>query len=189
MRASPDNRSPVARRILQHHQRGDQPVARRGVIQENDVTGLLATQDGPALLHFLQHITVADSGAHQADPLPGHAALQAQVAHHRADQHTTRQASLRVQVAGGNGQYVVAVHHPSGLIRQHQPIGVTVEGKTQVRAVVNNRLRHHLGMGGAAAGVDVAAVRLAIQRDHVRAQLAEERRRKGRDRPVRTIDH
>ena len=75
-----------------------------------------------------------------------------------------------------------------GLVREQQAIGVAVKGQARVRAHFAHRPRHHLGMGGPAAGIDIDAVRRAVEREHLRAQIAEERRGDVGDRAVRAID-
>ena len=50
----------------QHLQGGDKAVARRGVIRQDDVAGRLAAQIVAVLAHLLEHVAVADLGAHAA---------------------------------------------------------------------------------------------------------------------------
>ena len=52
-----------------HLQPGDQPVAGRRMIGEDDVARLLAADVAAALAHLLEHIAVADLGAEQLEAL------------------------------------------------------------------------------------------------------------------------
>ena len=54
----------------QHLQRGDEAVARGGVVRQDDVAGLLAAEVVAVLAHLLEHVAVADRGAGKRDAEP-----------------------------------------------------------------------------------------------------------------------
>ena len=70
----------------QHLQGGNQPIAGRGVVAENDVPGLLAAEIAADSAHLLDHIAVADRCAMKPDALAGETALEAQIGHYRRHQ-------------------------------------------------------------------------------------------------------
>ena len=49
----------------QHLQRRDQAVAGGRVVRQDDVAGLLAADVVAVLAHVLEHVAVADRGAHE----------------------------------------------------------------------------------------------------------------------------
>ena len=72
---------------------------------------------------------------------------------------------------------------------RQQPVGVAVEGQPQVGPVLDHRAGQGLGGGRPAAVVDVGAVGLAADGDHLGTQPLEDRGRQGRGRSVGAVDH
>ena len=68
-----------------HLERGEQAVAGGGVVQENDVAGLLAAQIRAAAQHLLEHVAVAHGHAHERKTLARQHTLQAEIGHGGAD--------------------------------------------------------------------------------------------------------
>jgi hypothetical protein len=56
---------------------GDEPVPCRRVIRHDDMAGLLAAEIEAVGAHMLQHIAVADGGAHEAEPEAAQITLKA----------------------------------------------------------------------------------------------------------------
>jgi len=51
-----------------HFDRGQEAVAGRAIVEENDVTGLLATKIIARFEHFFEHVAVTDRSARERNP-------------------------------------------------------------------------------------------------------------------------
>ena len=151
--------------------------------------GLLATQVVSPLDHLLDHVTVADGGLDHlaADAL--HGDVEPHVAHHGGHQGVVLQGPLLDHFRGADRHDPVAVHHVAVLVHEDDPIRVAVQGDTEIGAVLLDRLAHHLGVQRAALGVDVGAVGLDPDRDHLGAQFLEDCRGHLVGRPVGAVQH
>ena len=65
-------------------------VARRGVVEEDEVAGLLAAEVVAARAHRLDDVAIADLRAHELAAHLRHRALEPEVAHHRGDDGALR---------------------------------------------------------------------------------------------------
>ena len=63
------------------------------------------------------------------------------------------------------------------LVGDDQPVGIAVEGQAEIGAVHDHLLAHHRGGDGAAIAVDVGAVGLDGDRNHLGAELPQHGRR------------
>ena len=63
------------------------------------------------------------------------------------------------------------------LVGDDQPVGIPVQGQAQMGAMDDHLLAHHRRGGGAAIAVDVGAVGLDGDRDHLGAEFGKHRRR------------
>ena len=164
-------RPPLSLHHREHVERRGDAVAGRHVVEEDEVARLLAAEVVAAAAHLLDDVTIPDRGAHDPPLHRRERALEADVRHHRRDHRPLRERALADEVAADERHDRVAVHHPPLLVREDHPVGVAVEGEPEVRAVLEDRARHPLGVERAAAVVDVLAVRLDAERDHLRAEL------------------
>ena len=74
-------RLPAAQTRLQNLQSGDDAVARRVLVQCQQVTRTFATQHPAALLQLLEHIAVANLGTHQLNPFSLQGKLHCHIGH------------------------------------------------------------------------------------------------------------
>ena len=79
--------------------------------------------------------------------------------------------------AGGQGDQLVAVVDAAGAVDGEHAVAVAVEGEADLRLGGGDPLGQRLDVGGAAAGVDVAAVGLDPDRLDLGAEALEDRRR------------
>ena len=79
--------------------------------------------------------------------------------------------------------------HAPLLVDEDHAVGVSVERDPEVRLVAEHGLRHRLRVDRAAAVVDVLAVGIHAERDHLRPQLLEDVRRDVVRGAVRTVHH
>ena len=68
--------APIAEDDIEHTQAGEQPVARRGEIAYNDVTGLLTAEHEVVLFERVEHVAVADRRLDHVEPMVGKRAPQ-----------------------------------------------------------------------------------------------------------------
>jgi len=69
----------------QELQGGNESVAGRAMIQEDNVAGLLAAEIKPFLSHVFEYIAIADGGARKRKPESFEIAFEAEVRHERRD--------------------------------------------------------------------------------------------------------
>ena len=154
-----------------------QAVARGGMVDHDEVAGLLAAEIVAVGAHALEHVAVADRRAHEAELALVEIALEAEVGHHRGDDAAADQPAVLRPAIGDGRHELVAVDHLAVLADQHDAVGVAIERDADVGAVHHDTFLQHLRMGRAALGVDVEAVGRHRHRDHLGAQLPQHRRR------------
>ena len=139
-------------------ERGHDPVARGGVLEQDDVAALLAAQDRSRHLHPLEDVLVADGGPDDvaAGRLDGR--LESAVREHRHDEAAAGQCPTGQAVEGQDAQDLVAVDDPPARIDRDQPVGVAVERETDIRAGRDDGLGQGRRSRRARPDVDVAAV-------------------------------
>ncbi len=149
---------------------------------------LLAAQVDLLAQHRLDHVAVADVGPHQPDPLRLERPLHAEVAHDRADHRVGAERPAPLHVERAHRQDLIAVDDLAALVDQDHPVGVAVDRDADVRAVLARDFGDVLRVGRAAALVDVGAVGLVPDCDHLGAELLEHGGRDLVGRPVRAVD-
>ena len=102
---------------------------------------------------------------------------------------SSRKRAAGVQVAGADGDDVVAVDDGAGVVDGDQPVGVAVEGQPGVGPFGHDREPEVLRMGGAAAIVDVAAIGVVVDDDDVGAEALERGRRHLAGGAVGAVEH
>ena len=88
----------------------------------------------PFCAHHLKHITVADLGAEQLEPLPGEIAFEPEIGHHRRGHAAAAQLAARRQLAADQRHELVAIDGLALLVDDDQPVGVAIEGDADVGA-------------------------------------------------------
>ena len=167
---------------------GEQPVAGRGEVAEDDVAALLAAQRVAAGGERLEHVAVADGGLDDLDAGRLHAEPEAEVRHHGHHHGAVAQQPGGVAVDGEDADDVVAVDEPAGVVDGEQPVGVAVEGQPEVGAVLDDGGRQRRRVGGPAAGVDVAPVGGVVDGDDVGAGERQQRTGQRAGRAVGGVD-
>ena len=117
----------------QHLQGRHEPVARGGIVGQDDVPGLLAADVEAVLAHVLQHVAVADRGAHHRQAEPLDVAFEPEVRHHRGDEAALAEPPVLHPALGDDGHQLVAVDDLALLVHHQQPVGVAVERDADVR--------------------------------------------------------
>ena len=90
-------------------QRGEQPVAGRGVGEEDQVPALLPAEAEAVGAQGLQHVAVADGGGLHRDPGVTHRVVEAEVAHDGGDHGVVLELPALVQRQRADGEDRVAV--------------------------------------------------------------------------------
>ncbi len=136
----------------------------------------------------LVHIAVADLDPQERQLQRGQGLFQPVVGHQRAD-HRPAQAAAGLPAAGQHVQQVVAVDRVALVVGHQHAVAVAVEGDAQLRAMLAHVAGEVVDVHRADPGVDVESVWRGADRDHLRAQLAEQQRRNVVGRAVRAVQH
>jgi hypothetical protein len=159
----------------EHLEPGQQAVAGGVVVEKDDVTALLAPQVVSLGAHLLDDVAVSDRGPDQlhVDLLEG--SLQSQVAHHRRHHRASLEAAPLDQILGTEREHGITVDDLAVLARHHAAVGIAVQRDPHVTAQLPHLGRELLGIEGAAFLVDVASVGIHADREHLGAELLEDR--------------
>ena len=163
-------------------QRGGQPVAGHVAVEADQMTGLLAAQDGVLPPKRLEHVAVADVRGDDADPVVGHQPVEAEVGHHGDNDR------VDLKVEREDREDLVAVDDPAVAVHGEHAVAVSVEGHAEIRAGRDDLPLQEAEVGGAAADVDVRPVRLVRKRQDLGAKPLERGRGDPRVRAVRAVD-
>src|SRR5205085_5674074 len=134
---------------------GEDPIARRRELPEDDVARRLAAELGLPPLQLLPDVAVADLRADEPDAIAGERRFEAAVRHDRADDELRVELPVLREVPGREGEDEVAVEDGAGAVDGHDAVAVTVEGEADVGLVLDDRPLEGGGSGGAAAEIDV----------------------------------
>ena len=148
----------------------------------------LAAQEPAFVLQGLEHVTVADFGAHELHPALAQGQLHGHVGHERTD-HTRHLGTAVQAVRGHDVEQLIAVEQTAFGVDDLQAVGVAVERNAHVCTMFGHGLDQGLGVGGAHAFVDVQTVGSATDFDDLSAQLVEHGRGNLVGRAVGTVDH
>ena len=80
-------------------------------VAEDDMAGLLSTQDGSGLLHLFENMIIADVGAQHLDPDFAEGNFQAHVRHGRRDYGGSLEDAALLHVARGQKEHGIAIDH------------------------------------------------------------------------------
>ena len=142
------------------------------------MSGLLAADGIVARHHFLQNMPVPYCRADQIDPFTAAEFMQAEIRHHRGHHSVIGQLSAAAQFHTAHGHDLISVNGMPLFIHQQTTVRITVESDAKL---ILSRHRHGgklFKMRGAAAIVDVDAVRVNVDEiRHYRQPLKEIRSR------------
>ena len=167
---------------------GDDPVARRRVLEDDDVAALLAAEGRAGHLHPLEDVLVADRGPDDLATGGLDRGLQAAVRQDGHDQAAARQLAAGQPVEGQDPEDLVAVDDAPVRIDRDEPVRIAVEGEADVGAVTDDGLRQRGRIGGPATDVDVDPVRIGVDHLDGRAGRLEDGRPERRARAVRPVE-
>ena len=182
-------RLPGADHDRQNGQERDQPVARRAGLRKDDVPGRFSAQRVSPATHGFDYVAVAHASADECAAQPAQRDLQPQVAHLRGDDRPFGQAAGFDTVSGGDRQDGVPVGDRAGLVDQNGAVGVAVQADAELGAVFADQPLHVVRVQRPAVAVDVPAVRLDADRNHVRAQFGQDVGGDLVGRAVGAVDH
>ena len=137
---------------------GKLAVAGSGIIQEDQVAGLLTAQIEAAFQHTLQHIAVTNIGAFQRDSPFARKAVEPQVGHDCCHDRILLQLAAFLHCSAADGHNHVTVHHMTLFIQDNAAVRIAVKGDAQIKVSVHNGVGQGLHVGRAAAVVDVHAI-------------------------------
>ena len=169
-------------------QRTDQAIAGGVLVQCQQVARALSA-DLPALFgqHF-QHIAIAHFGAYKIHPLGFERHFHGHVSHQRTHGTghliTALQAVLHHQVH----EFIAVVDAPGGIDHQ-QAVGIAIQCHPIVGVVGAHGQSQSFGVGSAHAVVDVQAIGLTANRNHLGPQFMEDLGGNVVGRAMGRIDH
>src|SRR5690606_33038798 len=169
-------------------ERRDDAVARRALVEGDDVSRGLAAEDPAALDERLKHVAVANRSAVKGDLAPGTGAFEAVVGHHGAGDPAVH-AARGVTPAHHHEQRLVAVDNPPFVVDEQDPVAVAVEHDADVGAPVAHDRPRGGRMGRTAVEIDVEAVRLVGHGNDFGAELLEHVRGDVIGGAVGAVDH
>ncbi len=137
--------------------------------------GGFATDNSPALLEFLEHVAIANAGAMEFDVPLLQGVLQAQVAHHGANDRPMQPAFLLPR-RRQDIQDLVAVDELTVFVDEHDAIPVAIQRDTDVSGHGGHCELQQVGPSRTAAIIDVASVRRATDRNDLGIEVRQRAR-------------
>ena len=159
------------------------------MVEHDDVAGLLTAEPELAFQHRGEQIPVSDRRFHHVDARIPHRQPESQVGHDRSNDSVAGQPPFIVQREREHGEDLVAIDNPARGVDRQAPVRVSVVGDPAIGAVRPHRVGQGAQARRTAAGIDVVAVRLGADRDHVGARpgaagaARRRRQRRARSRP------
>ncbi len=172
---------------LQHLQGGHDAVARGLLVQNQQMARALAAERPALALQLFEHVAVAHWGAPQRHPFGLQGQLDRHIGHERTH-HTGHHFVAPEPVVGQQIQQLVAVVEPALGVDQQQAVGVAIERNAKVGAVLGHCRHQRLRVRGPHFEVDVVAVGLAADLDHLGPKLVKHLGRDVVGGPMRRID-
>ena len=151
------------------------------------MAGVLSAEDPALLRHLFQHVPVADGRSFERNAVQGERLLESEVAHQRAD-HAARHRAAPPVVERDHIQELVAVVHAAFGVNHDQSVAVAVEREAKVGTVIHDGVLQMAWMRRPDVVVDVEAIRLVADGDHLGAELMEHVRRDVVCCAVRAVD-
>ncbi len=147
------------------------------------MTGRLAAHIEAMGAHVLEHVAVADWRARERDCQRPEIAFEAEIGHHGRDDAGLGEAAVGLPALRDHRQQLIAIDDAPALVGDEHAVAVAVERDADVGAHFLHFLAKRRGLGRAAFAIDVEAVGLDPERDHLGAQFPQRlRRQRGRPR-------
>ena len=99
--------------------------------------------------------------------------LEPEIGHDGRDHRGLRQAAVLLPALGDDGEQLVAVDEVAVLVGDHHAVGIAVERDPDVGAHLAHLAAERLRLGGAAILVDVEAIGIDADREHLGAQFPQ----------------
>ena len=172
----------------QNLQRGNDAVAGIVFVHTQNMAAGFAANQPTALVELFQHIAVAHFGAAEINALlfqsNFHRHIGHHCTHHAADFHAFVRACF-----GNHINQAVAVIHFAIAVNHHQTVAIAIQGNAVIGFILQHSRLQSFRMGRTTFLIDVVAVWLITDTDHLRAQLVEYFRRNCIACTIGGIDH
>src|ERR1700730_5995529 len=155
---------------------GEQAVAGRRIVEENNVAGLLTAENVAAAQHFFEDVAIAVGSAGERDAFARKDPLEAEIGHGGCHHAAAVQFSLRLQIAGRGQEHSIAVHESPRFANEQGAIGIAVEGHAESGALGDHALLQSCEVQRATTGIDVAAIRCYAHGDDIGTKRAKKLR-------------
>ena len=150
---------------LEHGQKlqsRNQAVTGGVVLQEDDVAGLFAADDGAVREHTLKNVAIAHGGLNHFEALLLHSDGEAKVAHDGRDDLGVGEFAAGGEVRTADSQDVVTVDLVVLAVHEQHAIGVAVVGQADIGVGAQHELAQGLKVSGAALNVNVSATVIGV---------------------------
>jgi hypothetical protein len=181
-------RRPGGRHDPQELERGDDPVPRRCVLANDDVTALLAAQAGAGDEHGGQDVLVADRRPHDAAAGRLDRVLEAPVGENRDDQAPLGEIPASQPLQRQDPEHLIAVDEAALGVHGNAAISVTVECEPDVGPAGPDERGERRRVGRPAVAVDVVAVGSVMEDGDPGPGRGEDRRSDAVGRAVGDVD-
>ena len=179
---------PGSRHHAQQLQGRHDPVSRRRVLTDDDVTALLAAEARPRDQHCGEDVLVADRGPDEAPAGRLHGLLQAPVRENRHHEAAAVERAAGEPLERQDPEDLVPVHEAPGGIDGDAAVRVPVKGEPHVRPVRPDSVHQGRRIRRAAAAVDVVPVGRVVDNGDPGAGRPQDRRADPAGRPVRRVE-
>ena len=132
------------------------------VLQEDDVAGLFAADDGAIREHALQNVAVTHGGLNHFEALLLHSDGEAKVAHDGRDDLGVGELAAGGEVRTADSQDVVTVDLIALAVDEQHAVGVAVVGQADIGVGAQHELAQGLKVSGAALNVNVGAAVIGV---------------------------
>ena len=147
------------------------------VLQEDDVAGLFAADDGAIREHALQNVAVAHGSLNHLEALLLHSDGEAKVAHDGRDDLGVGELAASGEVRTADSQDVVTVDLIALAVDEQHAVGVAVVGQADIGVGAQHELAQGLKVSGAALNVNVSAAVIGVDGMDRGAQALQRGRR------------
>ena len=169
---------------------GHHAIAGLSKVTKNNMAGLFPSELIIMGKHLFKDVTIAYTGLHGTPAMFLHGLVKAYIAHDRCDKNLILEFSPLHQIKGTDEHDLVPIKDFAPFVDSQATVCITVIGNATVRSHFDNLLLKGFQMGGPAAIINVDAIGLVINGNHLGSQKAQDGRGHLTVGPVGTVhDH
>ncbi len=146
------------------------------MVQKNYVAGLLTSKVTAPLKHFLDNISIAHFCPYDVNARFFKKKFKPQIAHYSGNNGIVVQPAVFFHVQGAYRHDLVTVYDFPPFVAYNGPVCIAVMCNSDICFILLYRLLNGLRMHGPAVCVYIDPVGFGMNRDHISAQLSEDKR-------------